>query len=261
MALFSGKSARNTGIWAYNQAQSAKQEGQQSLTEALNNALSSISSGRTSGLNSLGQGYQNAASEYEGAISRLDPYEQSGRKANSMYENSLGLNGASGNSSATSAFQESPGYKWQTEQSLEAVKRNASSLGSLGSGNTMAALQERGNQLANQEYGNWQNRLSALGQQGQQAATSQAGLQSSLGNLYAQQGQNEASLYSNAANQEAGLYGQFAGLGQNNLWNATNSGINSVTNAGQQAKGNVMSGVNFGINSAGSLLKLLGLGT
>lgn len=242
----SGTSARNVGIWGYQQAQDAKAEGQGLLDSYLGQAKSALGQG-------FGQARTDLDTQYSGAIDRLNPYNQAGLNALGMYQNSLGLNGASGNSAATSAFQASPGYQWQVDQATDAAARKASATGALGSGNTLAAIATLGSNLANQEYSGWQDRLNGLGQQGQQAATTQAGLQGSWGNqqagLGAQQGQSEA-----------GLYGQFAGLGMNNLWNATGTGIGAVTNAQKQARDNVNTGLNFGVNLAGSGLKLLGLG-
>lgn len=54
-------------------------------------------------------------------------------------------------------FQASPGYNFQLEQGLNALQNSAAAGGSLESGRTLKALQEYGQGLANQEYGNWRN--------------------------------------------------------------------------------------------------------
>ena len=151
-----GTAARNIGIWAYGQAQDAKNQGQALLGDYLGKAIGSVGKGYDQARSDLG-------TQYTGAIDRLDPYNQAGLKGLGMYQNSLGLNGASGNADAVAAFQASPGYQWQVDQATDAAARKASATGALGSGNTMAAIATLGSNLANQEYGGWQNRLSALG--------------------------------------------------------------------------------------------------
>ena len=79
-----------------------------------------------------------------------------------MYLNSLGVNGAQGNTAATNAFQAGPGYQYQVDQALDQTNRAAAATGGLSGGNTLAALSDRAGNLANQEYGNWQTKLGGL---------------------------------------------------------------------------------------------------
>ncbi|MBD3844268.1 hypothetical protein IED13_01060 [Bosea sp. SSUT16] len=246
MGLFSGTSARNAGIWAFNQAQDAANRGQGILDTAQGNALGALGQG-------FGQARTDLNTNYNGAIDRLNPWVTAGTGALGTYQGSLGLGGQAERDAAVSQFQNSPGYQYAVDQASDATARKASALGALGSGNTMAAIADRAQNMQNQEYGAWQDRLNGLSTQGMQAAGTQAGLQgqlgSSLANLGAQQG-----------NAEAGIYTGMAGLGLNNLWNGTNTGIGAVTGAQKQARDNVNTGLNFGVNLAGSGLKLLGLG-
>jgi hypothetical protein len=260
MAIGSGTADRRLGSWAFGQAQQAGAQVSDLLNQGRTDALGAIGSGRTSGLSALGAGYDAARPEYEGAIARFDPWAQAGQQALGTYQNSLGLNGAGGNAAAVSAFQESPGYQYQVDQATDAVARKASALGALGSGNTMQAITDRASNLADQEYGGWQDRLNGLSNTGLQATGQQASLQQGLGNLSAQQGRDEAGIYGNTAAQEAGLYSNFANLGANNVWNTTNMGTNAVTTAAKNAKDSVASGLNFGLGLAGTGVNLLGLG-
>ena len=82
---------------------------------------------------------------------------------------------------AEGAFQEGPGYDYAVQQGLQGVMRNASSLGNIASGNTAMALQDRGNQLANQEYGGWLDRLSGYDPLAMHTAGAQAGISTGLG--------------------------------------------------------------------------------
>lgn len=94
-----------------------------------------------------------------------------------MYNNALGLGGAEGNQAARDAFQTSPGYDFALNQGLQATQRAASANGFLGSGNVMTALQDRGQGIANQEWGSWVDRLG-------QGAAARTGALNNLANLY-----------------------------------------------------------------------------
>lgn len=233
-----GTAARNIGIWAYGQAQDAIGKGQGLLDAAKGSSLAS-----------LGQARNDLTTNYQGAIDRLNPWTDAGKNALGMYQNSLGLNGADGNAAATAAFQANPGYQWQVDQATDAAARKASALGALGSGNTAAAISDRAQNMANAEYGGWQDRLNGLSNTGLTAANAQSGFQGQLGSSLAGLGQYEA-----------GLGAQYAGLGVNNLWNGTTAGIGAVQNAQTQAANNVASRNSLTANIIGSGINLLGLG-
>lgn len=260
MALFGGSADRRLGMWAYQQGKDTEAANQARFDTAQSSALAALGRGQTDSLAALGQGYANAVPEYQGAIDRFNPWAEAGRGALTTYQNSLGQGGAAGNAAAVSQFQASPGYQYQVDQATDAVARKASALGALGSGNTMQAITDRASNLANQEYGGWQDRLNALSNTGLAATGQQANLQRGLGNLYAQQGRDESNIYGSTAGQEAGLYGNFASLGANNAWNGTNLGVNAVQQGQKNATNKVMSGLNFGLGLAGTGLNLLGLG-
>lgn len=80
--------------------------------------------------------------------------------ATNMYANAIGLNGASGNNEATTAFQAGPGYEFAVNQGLDALGRRASSLGSYQSGGTQTDFIDYSQGMANQEFGGWLDRLS-----------------------------------------------------------------------------------------------------
>lgn len=77
-----------------------------------------------------------------------------------------------------SAFYDSPDYQFALQQGEQATLRNASALGNVRSGNTLAALTQYGQGLASQQFGNYISRLSALANGGatQQAANAAIGL-------------------------------------------------------------------------------------
>lgn len=233
-----GTAARNIGIWGHTQAQEAIGKGQGILGGAL-----------AGGLAALGRGRDDLNDNFNGAIDRLNPWTNAGTGALSTLQGSLGLGGQAERDKAVAAFQASPAYQWQVDQATDAAARRASSLGALGSGNTQTAITTLASNLADAEYGGWQDRLTGLSDRGQQAATTQAGLQGQLGQSLAGLGQTEA-----------GLQGQFAGLGLNNLWQGTNAGLSAVQGAQKQAADNVASRNSLTTNIIGSGLGLLGMG-
>lgn len=152
----------------------------------------------------ISNAYKQAKGEY--ATNYYNPYSSAGQSALQMYQNALGLNGATGNAAATSAFQSSPGYQFQLGQGLQALDRSAAAKGLLGSGNALTAAEQYGQGLANQDYGNWLGRLSGLGSQGLQAAFGQTGRQGSLANLDVGQGTALANLLMNSTNNAMGMF-------------------------------------------------------
>jgi hypothetical protein len=157
-----------------------------------NNAL--LTGFQNAGNNIIDTGEQKSAGALDQAVSNYDPYLTAGKSATSMYSDALGLNGTSGNATATSAFQTSPGYQFSLDQGTQAALRGASAAGMLSSGNTLTALSQYGTGVANQEYGSWLDRLNGLSGQGLSAANGASG---ALGNV--------ASLYQNTANDRLGL--------------------------------------------------------
>ncbi|MDT1061196.1 hypothetical protein RM190_04945 [Paracoccus sp. CPCC 101403] len=115
-------------------------------------------------------------------------------------------------------FQETPGYQFQFDQGTDAVNALAGARGGLRSGRTMQELNTFGQGIANQEYGNYLNRLSGLTNMGTGAAANQASA-----------GQNYASNAGNAL--MAG--GQAQANGAINGANAISGGINNALGAWQ----------------------------
>ena len=113
--------------------------------------------GQQGSLDALGRGHDAAVKRFE--TNYYDPYTQATAGAPQMQANALGLGGAAGNEAATNAFQAGPGYQFALDQGLQALNRNAASRGMLASGNNTQDILKYSQGLANQEYGNWQNRL------------------------------------------------------------------------------------------------------
>ena len=124
------------------------------------------------------------------------PYMQAGTTGLQSYLGSLGLGGNEARQSALSSFQTSPGYQFALNQGLQGVQRGLSASGMTGSGAEQKALNDYAMGMANQEYGNWQNRLSGLAGMGQTSAESAAGRTYGAGTNLANLGLNYGQQYS-----------------------------------------------------------------
>jgi len=93
-----------------------------------------------------------------------NPYIQLGTKTTSAMGDQLGLNGTAAQQTAFNNYAMSPGQAFLQAQGEKALLRNSAATGTLGGGGTRAALQDRAQQFAMTDYGNYWNRL-----QGQQA--------------------------------------------------------------------------------------------
>lgn len=116
--------------------------------------------------------------------------------------------GGVGNQAALDAFQTSPGYQFAFDQGTRAVDSSAASRGMLNSGATLKALTEYGQGMANQEFGNYYNRLAGLSGAGQTATGAVAGVGTNTANNISSLAQNtgnaRASSYINSANAMTG---------------------------------------------------------
>ncbi|WJR67234.1 hypothetical protein QTA58_00220 [Neorhizobium sp. CSC1952] len=162
------------------------------------------------GFGYINSGEQKSAGALNKAIAGYNPYTAAGADAVGMYSNALGLNGADGSAAATEAFQTGPGYQFAMDQGTQAALRGASAAGMLNSGNTLTALTQYGQGLANQEYGSWLDRLSGLTDTGLSATNGQANAYGGLASLYQGTTDDRLSLASGVAQGRMGLNNQMA---------------------------------------------------
>lgn len=151
---------------------------------------------------------------------------------------------------SASAYQASPGYDYRVSQGLKAVNAGMSAGGNLGSGRRMMALQDRGDQLANQDYGDWRSyttgqyntdraRGDALyaadrGYTADRYDTNTNGLTSlaGLGTQATAANQSAASNFANAYGDATQAGAQANAAGQINAANAWSNGLNNVAQTG-----------------------------
>jgi len=124
-------------------------------------------------------GQAQAQRQFEMQRNDLGPYREAGLAPLQAQQALLGLQGQPAADAAMAQFQQSPGYQFQMDEGQRAVESSAAAQGLLRSGATLKALQERGQQLANQDFGNYYSRLADLSKLGETAA---AGGASNAGN-------------------------------------------------------------------------------
>ncbi|MGN6280544.1 hypothetical protein [Frateuria sp.] len=119
------------------------------------------------------------------------------------------------NSGDFSAFHADPGYQFAFNQGLQGLDRSAASRGSLYSGGHSADLIRYGQGMADQQYGQFYNRLMGLAGMGQNASSNLGsvgtGNAASIGSNLTNAANAAASGYINSANAQSNLYGQLAG--------------------------------------------------
>ncbi len=215
------------------------------VTGQLQPSLDALGGGYQAGNAALGVGYNTATGAENQAIGAYQPYADTGASANTMYGNALGLNGAAGNTAATGAFQASPGYAWNRDQAIDAAARKAASLGVAGSGNTLSAITGLGENLANQEYGNWLTNLNNAAGRGLTAASGQAAGYNNLASLGTNYG---TALNANAVGQGTNTANALTNYG------ATLGSLDTGLGTGQASVygglGNSLAGVNSSFLSA-----------
>lgn len=113
-------------------------------------------------------------------------------------------------------FEATPGFKFALDQGQSAIDNSAASRGNVFSGATLKAQQEFGTGLAQQEYGNFLNRLTGQAAQGQAAA----------GNI-ATAGSN----YASGAGSAIGAAGNAQAAGYIGQGNALTGAINNAMGA------------------------------
>jgi hypothetical protein len=140
---------------------------------------------------------------YQQTRNDLGPYREAGLAPLQAQEDLLGLNGQPAADAAMSNFQSSPGYQFQLEQGLRGVDAGAAAKGLLRSGATLKAEQTFGTGLADQEFGNYYNRLMGLSTLGETAA-------GQTGTAATATGQGIASTDASAGAALASIYGNVA---------------------------------------------------
>jgi hypothetical protein len=198
---------------------------QRKFDQAAQNIQAGIQQGETQALPYM-QGGIDTLKQYYGQAAA--PYQQvfgSASAGANLYGDLTGANGPEGQARARAAFQTDPGYQFALNQALQATQRAQGTGGWQGSGNVLSALEDRASGLAQQQYGQWAQRLAPyLGQQSQAA--------SGLAGVYTGEGQDVTSQNNAIANL---LYGSATGQG-----NAGAAALTGAQSAENQLGGGIM---------------------
>ncbi|CAL8981871.1 hypothetical protein RHODGE_RHODGE_03978 [Rhodoplanes serenus] len=154
----------------------------------------------------IDQGGAAADAAYGKAAEAFTPLGQIGdrySRAGALAMDAMGVNGADAAAAARTAFQSSPGYQYQVDQAADAVARKAASLGLAASGNTMAEIGARAQQLANQDWNNWLGHLKGYSDSGLSAtgaaASGRAGVYGTQAGAYDNRALNRSNVAGNVA--------------------------------------------------------------
>jgi len=154
---------------AANTVDKGYKKGFKQATKQLNKGFKGLKTDYAKAMDSIATGADTSLGYYQ-------PYADQAQAGSALYSDALGVNGAGGNARAVDAFQVGPGYDFAMNQGLDALDRRAASRGMLASGNNSIDTINYSQGVANQEYGNWLNRLAGQQELGVGIAGAQAGI-------------------------------------------------------------------------------------
>ena len=134
----------------------------------------------------LSNGYNESAGigrdYYQQAMGQLQPWQQSGQRANALYDNALGSNGAGAQKQFMDQYQQDPFRAGNEERATESLRRTWNARGMDTSGNALLASARASQERGSQDYNGYLDRLRGQAGQGAQFAQYGAGLTSQTGN-------------------------------------------------------------------------------
>lgn len=201
--VVSGISGSNAASSAAGAQERGALEAAQVQREGLTQQQAQYDTSRKDALDIYARNREDALNVYNTSRSDLSPYRNIGTNALLALSDQLGIARPAGYENANTGspqFREDPGYKFAVDEGRKSV--DARFRGQSRSGAKMKALDEFGQGVADQQYGNWLARLSGLASVGQTAT----GQSSSLGSAFTA-GNNSAA---------AGLTNNLANIGANN---------------------------------------------
>ena len=176
-------------------------------------------------------GFESARNQYNIANAQTNPFYNrliesgtnsvgAGDRSTSLLADLLGANGRGTQGNAYANYSTGPGYDFKLQAGTDAIDQSAAARGMLQSGATLKALQEYGQGLHNQDFGDYLSRLaglSNLGAQGAQiGATGARGIVGNAmnqANLFKDQGQYADQTRSAGFGNLVGLGGSISGFG------------------------------------------------
>ena len=150
--------------------------------------------------------------QYAQTRADLMPYTEAGYKTTGTMMDLMGYNGKEAQDKAYAAFRTDPGYKFAFDQGQQAVERSAASKGGFFSGATGAALINYGQGMADQQFGNYYNRLFNISNMGRGTATGVAQMGQQVAGQVAGYGTERDTAISSGLNQFANQATNIAGV-------------------------------------------------
>lgn len=171
------------------------------------------------------------------AVPQYQPYSQFGQQSLNALARGMGLAGGAGSGAfmqqpTLEQLQMDPGYAFREQQGLKALQSSAAARGGLLSGQTLKGIQDYGQDLASQEYGNAYNRFMQNRQNQiamlQGGANTGFGAAQGVGNIYMGTGTNLANVFGNTAQQLAASQGAAGQAGGQSLVNTGSAYANAA---------------------------------
>lgn len=188
------------------------------------------------GLGYLDTGYDRSKSALDTAYGSLSDLAGKYGAGTSLYLDALGVNGSDAAKTAQSSFTNNPGYDAAVTAGLDAINRRRAAGGMLNSGNADVDALTFGQNLQNQQYGSWLDRLGGLVSPELSATTGAAGVQQSLADLSQNDAQNRIGLYGNYTSGNVGANNMQAAGESQGARNALGGAL-SLANLGLKASG------------------------
>lgn len=144
------------------------------------------------------QGREDLAGSLERSLGFTQPYREAGGKALGAYMSSMGL-GDQSRGSVIDTFRKTPVYKFALDEGLKGISTSAAARGQAGSGAAAKELLRYGEGMADQTYGQYQDRLANMasfgGQMSQAAGQDVLGTGRNLAGLEQWAGENVGTIY------------------------------------------------------------------
>lgn len=201
-----------------------------------------IRSGRNAGREIYSQQGQTYGQQYASAQGRLEPFAQTGQRANTLYGNALGINGRDAQTQFYSDWQNDPGHDFNVNRSTQAVERRLNASGYGGSGMAALASARAAQEMEQDQYRYRMGQLQGLQGQGAQIGNSLA----SLDTGYANQMGNLTNQRANNATQAASALASTQSMGMQNALGLGSLALGAFVPgaAGISAAGSFGAGVN-----------------
>lgn len=219
----------------------------------LNPAFGTLSQGGIDATARIDQTQQQVGDIYKQGMSYLNPYMQTGNKANDLQAALSGAMGPEAQQQAFAQYQQSPGVAFAQKEAERALTRNASATGGLGGGNVLRDLTQLAAGTFMQDYNNQFGQIGQVADRGYGAATTGAGLQGQQGQVQAGLGQFAAGIPLRVAEAQAGMQSQAGRDIASGVQNTTSSLANLINQQGSgmaDITGNVTNNVNSLYQSA-----------